>query len=868
MRILEWRYFPGPNVHCHRPVLESLLDLQSLHGQTTKDRPGFNRALLGLLPAVADHTCGLGRRGGFRIRLEEGTYFGHVAEHVALELLHRSGHGVRYGKTRQVKESTYLVVFEAPLAELGLLALQSALRIVDQLAEDPQRDLQKELEAFSRAAVPLSLGPSTEAIVRAARRRNIPVRRIGSGSVVQLGYGVHTRRIEATIACTTAATGVDIASDKALTKTILAMAGIPVPKGAVARSRTEAWAVAKQLSFPIVLKPVSGNQGRGVVTGVRSLRELREAYMMVAAHGQPVLVEEEVPGRQYRLLVVGDRVVAAAEREPASVVGDGLHTVAELVAEENRNVLRGEEHERPLTRIPLDPLAVRHLHKQGLSLHSVPRPGRRVTLRDSANLSTGGVATDVTDQVGPALQSLAVRAARAVGLDIAGVDVLAGSPAGEGAVVLEVNASPGIRMHEHPWRGRPRPVGEAIVRHLFPQGDGRIPIVAVTGTNGKSTTVRLIAHALRRQGRFVGMTTTDGVRLGDEWVVEGDCAGPRSAEVVLFDPRVEAAVLECARGGICRGGLAYDAADVGVFLNLTGDHLGQDGIDSLEDLWHVKSLVVEAVRPEGYAVLNADDPWVMAARSRVRSRVILFSQSPSRPVIEDWLAAGGRAVVLREGHIVLLPEGETVVAVRDLPFTFGGLADCMVENALAATAAMVALGLSSGTVAESLLSFRGGVEENPGRLNVHRIGAVTVLIDYGHNPAALEAVLSVARRLGGRRLVGVVGMPGDRRDEDAIRFGEIAGRGFDHVIVKEDQDLRGRSPGEMAERIVEGVLRGARAAVEVQRDESKAVTRALEIAQDGDLVVVLYEKLAPLLEVLRAFEAWRGQGETARVRLG
>jgi cyanophycin synthetase len=849
--IREWRYFPGPNVHCHRPVMELIVDLEDLAHKTTRDLPHFNPALLAAFPGLREHYCGLGFPGGFALRLSEGTYFGHVAEHVALELLDRHGHPVVYGKTRSVGGGCYMVVFEAPLAELGLEAARTALAVVTALAKDGANDVARAVQAFRQKAAEVRLGPSTEAIVRAAERRNIPVRRLGPNSFVQLGWGVFTRRVEATLSSLSSAVAVDIACDKELTKTVLRMAGLPVPRGGVAQTREEALEIAARIGWPVVLKPVCGNQGRGVVTGVRSRRDLFQAFATAAAHGRPVVVEEEIPGRQYRLLVVGDEVVAAAERMPPTVVGDGVHTVAELVAIENADPRRGEGHERPLTRIVIDGTARRQLRRQGLTPDSVPPAGAVVLLRDSANLSTGGVATDVTDSVSPALRSLARRAAQAVGLDIAGVDILAPDPSAAHGVVIEVNACPGIRMHEHPWRGRSQAAGEAIVRHLFPFGDGRIPVVAVTGTNGKSTTVRLVAHLLRRSGRLVGMTTTDGVFVGDEEVLHGDCAGPRSAEVVLYDPRVEAAVLECARGGLRRGGLAFDRADVGILLNISDDHLGQDGIETLEDLLHVKSLVVEAVRPDGYAVLNADDPWVLQARHACRSGVILFSQNADNLAVKKWLQQGGTAVFVRNGRMMLGRRAveEEICRVAELPFTLGGRATCMVENALAAAAAGIALGLPRSEVAAGLRSFQGGDRQNPGRLNLYEVGDVRILVDYGHNPAALEAVVRTARALSPRRLVGVVGMPGDRRDEDAIRFGVIAGRGFDRLYVKEDKDLRGRRPGELAELIARGA-RSTGQSVEIVLDEPAALRRALDEADAGDLVVVLYEKLEPLLSVI------------------
>ncbi|MDA8347114.1 MAG: cyanophycin synthetase [Thermaerobacter sp.] len=860
MQITEWRYFEGPNPHCHRPILELCLDLGDLAEVSTAHRPHVATNLLKHLPGLSNHYCGLGFQGGFALRLREGTLFGHVLEHVALELLHLAGFEGTYGKTRQVRStSVYRIAFEAPEEEVGRAAADLSLRFLDALLYEREFQLEEErgrlLELYARRC----LGPSTEAIARAARARDIPVRRLAGSSVLELGQGQYLRRVQATLTDRTSTVAVDIAQDKQRCKAILREHGIPVPEGIVVRTAEQAAHAALRLPLPLVVKPVSGSQGRGVSVHLRRPRDVRRAVAIAQAISEEVLLERQIFGKEYRLLVVGGRFVAAAERIPPAVVGDGEHTVAELVAFENLDPRRGGGHERPLTRITLDNIAHFCLARQGLLPDGVPQPGQRVLLRDSANLSTGGTARDCTDEVSPRVRAMAERAAAVIGLDVAGIDVVAQDIADDAAPawVLEVNAAPGIRMHLYPQSGHARDVAGSIVESLFPPGSpSRIPLAAVTGSNGKTTTVRLVREMLQRRGLVVGFTSTDGHGVGDEFLGRGDDAGPRSARAVLSDQRVQAAVLEVARGGISRAGLGYDAADVGCILNVTGDHLGQDGTDTIEELAQVKALVIEAVRPHGRVVLNADDPVALQLGSRARAPIVLFSASPDHLAVRRHIAAGGEAVIAAQDAIVLFAKGRTerIAQLRELAFADAGRVRPMLENALAAAALGHGLGLLPEEIAEGLRSFRNDAEHNPGRMNVYDVHGVRVVVDYGHNPHALAAVGQSLRAVGAGRLRGVIGMPGDRRDEDALALGRVAAQVFDEVFCKEDRDRRGRERGDMALRIAQGVRTGG-GRPSVVLDECEALREAFQASVPGDVVAVFYELLGPVLEEIERLRA-------------
>ena len=925
MKVTRIKSYEGRNIYSHHPVVAMLVDLGKYDGRKTTDLPGFKDLLLRALPGLATHHCSSSRPGGFVRRLEDGTFLGHVIEHVALELQAMAGWTVVYGKTRQAEgKGLYNVIFECGSAAGGIEAGRRAVEIVRAVAVERLPEVAPHLRIIREAAEAAGLGPSTAAIAAEATRRGIPVKRLGPGSLLVLGHGFRQRRVSATVTSRTSCPAVDLAQDKVMTKEVLAQAGVPVPQGFIVDGPRAAVRALAALGPPVVVKPADGNQGRGVSLNLTSPAEVRAAFRLALACredcGEKVLVEKQVFGRHYRLLVIDGQVVAAAERLPAGVTGDGVKTVRELVDDANRDPLRGEGHQRPLTRMVIDSISTRVLGRQGLDPNAVPAAGRAVILRENPNLSTGGTARDVTDEVHPVNARLAVRAARLVGLDVAGVDVVSpdiARPLGEeDGAVLEVNAAPGLRMHLHPSEGRARAVAGPILDSLFrdarwdrlrrgverrrpaaPEGSeakgspaswfwrgpwaaepGRIPIVAVTGTNGKTTVCRLIAHILSQSGLLVGLASTGGAWIGAEKVRDGDCAGPETATAILVDQAVEAAVLETARGGIIRDGLAFDRCHVGLVTNISADHEGQDGLETLEDLAYVKALVVEAVTRDGRAVLNADDPFVHGMAGRSRCDVVLFSRKADNLVVRKHLVRGGEAVYLAGESIVIEagrdrraraggPAGPGFGSVAtfplaETPFTLGGLLPFQVENALAAVAATWSLGVPVETIRRALRTFgQAGVDQdytsNPGRFQIWRVGRKTVVLDYGHNRAAYREILAAGGRLSGGDLLAVIGAPGDRRDEHLLEMGRLAARAADFIFIKEDADTRGRARGEVASILLRGVLDTGfpEARVEVVPEEAVALERAVTRARPGDWVIVFYERAEPLVSLLGALGA-------------
>ncbi|HCX79949.1 MAG TPA: cyanophycin synthetase, partial [Firmicutes bacterium] len=719
VRLIESRHFPGINIHCLQPVLEAVVDLEELTDIETSEFPDFSPALVKILPGLKEHTCGIGRQGGFWLRLQKGTYFGHVAEHTAIELLNLAGYNSSYGKTRVVEGGVYKIVIQCHWPKTALLALEMAMKLVTDLLQGLNPD-SPEIEKLERQLAREMPGPSTQAIIDAASSRGIPVTLLGQGSLIRLGTGVYRQYIEATVTSRTSCIGVDMACDKTLTKKILANALIPTPLGEIAQDEEDAVAIAREMGKTAVVKPCDGNQGKGVSLNLVREAQVRAAYKVAENYGSKVLVEEQIFGRHYRLLVVNNKVVAASERFPARVTGDGNNSIKDLIEIENRNPLRGEEHEKPLTRIKVDQIVFNVLARQNLTMNYIPALGEVIDLRDNANLSTGGTAADVTDLVHQENIELACRIARLLCLDIAGIDIVTediSQPllAGKGAVI-EVNAAPGIRMHLFPAQGASRPVGDAIVDYLFPwQRPHSIPLVSITGTNGKTTVSRLVAYVLRRQGKTVGLTCTDGIYIGDICINAGDNTGPISADVVLSDPAVEVAVLETARGGLVRRGLGYSEAVVAVVTNIANDHLGCDGINTLEELCHVKALVVETVSEDGWAVLNADDNRAAAMADSCPGRVIYFSCQPKNQILARHLAAGGRGVMLIEDKIYLAKgkNAEVLSDIPSLPITFAGAARYNVANCLAAAGALWAMGVDKEDIISGMREFDGA--DNPGR---------------------------------------------------------------------------------------------------------------------------------------------------------
>lgn len=866
----------GPNYWANFPVLEAWVDLGALKDSSSDELPGFNERLMSWLPTLIEHRCSIGHRGGFFERLRRGTYQAHILEHVALELQILSGTEVGFGRTRETsEEGVYRVALEYQEQEGARRALELARELCLAAVYDRPFDVHAAIKELRALGEQVRLGPSTNSIVKAAIARGIPARRLNTGSLVQLGYGSKQRRILAAETDRTSAIAESIAQDKELTRSLLQAVGVPVPEGRPVKSAEEAIEAAEEIGYPVVVKPQYGNQGRGVATNLRSKEEVLAAYEAARQEEETILVEKFAPGDDYRVLVVGNRVIAAARRDAAQVIGDGMHTIKELIDVVNSDPRRGEDHATALSKIPLDAISLGVLASQGYAPHDVPEAGKKVLIRRNANLSTGGTATDVTDRVHPEVAVRAVTAAKVVGLDIAGVDIVAldiGRPLEEqGGVIVEVNAAPGLRMHLEPSSGTPRAVGEAIVDLLFAEGDtGRIPIIAVTGVNGKTTTTRFIAHIAAQTGKRVAYTCTDGIFVGNRRIDTGDCSGPQSAQNVLFNPEVDIAVLETARGGILRAGLGWDRCDVSVVTNIgEGDHLGLGDIDTLDKLARVKRTIVEATSPHGMAVLNAADPYVVEMAPYCPGSVMYFALDADHPVLAEHRAKGGRAVAVRDGEIVLC-EGNLeipLVSLDRVPLTHGGRITFQAENTLAAVAAAWSMGWTREILREGLETFGADMRTSPGRFNLLEIQGATVIVDYGHNVSSLKCMIDAIEQFPHERRIVVYTAAGDRRDCDMIRQGELLAQAFDHVFVYEDQYVRGRKEGEIMGLLRQGLSKPGRVReITEVKGVFPAIERALGMAGEGDLVLIQADTVDESVAFVKQYMATKAAGREIRLQ--
>lgn len=878
MQILETRVYRGPNLYALWPMIRLLVDLRELEEYPTSRLPGFADRLLALIPSLEEHTCGLGVHGGFlqRMRDEEGTWLGHVLEHIAIELQCLAGTPVSFGKTRGegLPRGHYHVVYSYVEEPVGLAAGRLALRIIRHLlppelaAHDPSPfDGREELEGFIRRAQRRSLGPSTRALVKAAEERRIPWMRLDESSLVQLGHGRHQRRIRAAVTSETRCIAVEIAGDKRLTRQILDDLGLPVPRQAEVWDAGEAVEEAERLGYPVVVKPLDANHGNAVFINLKTAEQVRSAYDKAREAGSGVIVEAFLPGNDYRILVVDGTVVAAAQRVPGHVVGDGTHTIGELVEIVNSDPRRGVGHERILTRLVVDDQAQRLLAEAGLGLDAVLPEGEIFYLRSTGNLSTGGTAIDKTDSIHYDVRVMAERAVRAIGLDVAGVDYLSPdisrSYKDVGGGIVEINAGPGFRAHIAPTEGKPRDVAGRVIEMLFPKGtSSRIPIAAITGTNGKTTTTRMVGHMLKLAGYNVGMATTDGVYIDGVLTLRGDMTGPFASQLVLRDPTVDAAVLETARGGIVRSGLGWRRCNVGAVLNVASDHLGLGGIDSLDDLAAVKRIVVEVA--QDFCVLNADDERVARMAEHSPGTPIYVTMDPNNELVRRHVEQRGRVVALEEGlngPRLVLYHGEDqipLLCARQIPCTLDGRARHNVQNAMFAAAVASGLGVGVEDIRQGLRTFSNDFFQTPGRLNFYYEHPFRVLLDYAHNAHSMEAVARTVRELAvhGRR-IGVIASPGDRRDEDILALAAAAAPAFDLIVVKEDDDPRGRRPGEVGALLRRGLIAtgfpSERVVAKVYGEE-EAVLTALRMARAGDLVAIFGEKLTRVWDLIVDFK--------------
>jgi cyanophycin synthetase len=861
LKIIEIKAYKGRNVYSHRKTIKMVVDLGVWIDTPTKDIKNFNEKLLNILPGLYEHKCSMGYPGGFVERLNKGTYMAHVIEHIALELLYIMGENVSFGKAIRVGDSSlYTIVFEYIDETRGLEVGKVAVQLVKSLCNHQTFNLNSALEIVKKKVCKNQLGPSTKAIVDAAERRKIPIIKIGKDSIIQLGYGKYQKRIQATIVENTSCIAVDIACDKTTTKLLLDEVGIPVPEGGVCKTLQQALSMAEKIGYPVVIKPERGNQGKGVSLDVNSPSEVADAFITASAFDSNILVEKCIKGNDYRVLVINGRVAAVAKRIPAHVVGDGVHNITELVEITNKDPKRGEDHEKPLTKIKIDDISLRVLLKQGYKVEDVPPKGKKVFLKQNGNISTGGQAIDCTDIIHPENANIAVRASQIIGLDIAGVDItcpdISKPISVNGGAVIEVNAAPGLRMHLFPSKGKPRKVADMIIDMLFPATRRHsVPIISITGTNGKTTTARMISHILNVYGMNVGMAVTGGIYINDKCLIKGDTTGPISARTVLMDKSIDVAVLETARGGIIRSGLAYDLCDIGILTNLSEDHLGIDEVYTLEDLLHIKSLVIESIKPNGYAVLNADDPMVVQAAKRVNSNIIYFSKQEDNIIVHKHILSGGKAVFIRNKYVTIATGNGNIQSlhISKIPAVYGGKLIHNIENCLAAISAAYSMMVPIPIIEKAMTSFYSDEWQNPGRFNIFNIKNFRVIVDYGHNIASYKLMGEAIKKMGASRLIGIIGVPGDRDNSTIKAIGHIAATIFDKVIIKEDTDLRNRKKGEVAKLLEEGVLsQGMRKDdIEIILSETQALDKAIGQASAGDLIVIFYEKLEPVLDVIK-----------------
>ena len=866
MRIESTNVYVGPSLFARFPVIRHVLELGDLeHWPTARLGDAFIEPLLEHLPGLTEHGCSYREPGGFvrRLREDEGTWMGHVMEHVALELQNVAGSDVTFGRTRSIdgRPGFYNVVFQYKDAAVGRRASKLALQLIYSLLPEDLRpegapgedwNFAEERDYFIRYAQRREFGPSTASLVRAAEERNIPWLRLNQYSLVQFGQGRYQQRIQATTTGRTSNIAVELAGDKEETNGILRDLGLPVPKQELVRTTRDAVRAAEKIGYPVVVKPLAGNHGRGVSINLRTAEEVETGFAKAAEHGRTTIVESYIDGFDHRLLVVNGELVAAAKRVPGHVVGDGKHTIRELVDIVNEDPRRGVGHEKVLTRLEFDHQAERLLKKLGYDPDTVPEKDEIVYLRSTANLSTGGTAIDVTDVIHPDNREMAIRAINAIDLDIGGVDFLTRditlSYREAGGGICEVNAGPGFRMHVAPSEGTPRDVAGPVIDMLFPAGmPSRIPIAAVTGTNGKTTTSRMLAHILKMSGMTVGLTSTDGVYIDGKLSVPGDMTGPVSAQMILRDPSVDAAVMETARGGMLRSGLGFPECNVACCLNVASDHLGLRGIDTLEQLAEVKRVPIEIATDA--VVLNADDPLCLQMADYTDAeRLCYVTMNPSHPLVKRHIQAGGQAFVLEQGmngHMVTIYDNEShtpLLWTHLIPATVEGRALHNVQNAMFAAALAYNMNVGLDDIRQGLRTFDSTFFQAPGRMNIYDEHPFRVILDYAHNPAAVAAMCGLVDRfdVDGRRIV-VLAAPGDRRDEDIREIADIASGHFDHFICRCDDNRRGRGEDEVAVMLKNRLLEMGVSAdrIEVIPDEQEATTRALEMAETGDLILVL-----------------------------
>jgi cyanophycin synthetase len=836
------------------------LDLEDLEALPTNKINGFRERLEAMFPTMIEHRCSEEVRGGFFQRIERGTWMGHVIEHIALETQSLAGMETGFGRTRETKTpGIYNVVFSYVEEKVGLFAAESAVLIAQALVNNEAYDLQADLKKMREIREDVRLGPSTGSIVDEAVARDIPWIRLGTNSLVQLGYGVNQMRFQATITCKTSSIAVDIACNKEQTKQMLDAASIPVAKGDICVDEEDLEITIKRIGYPIVLKPLDGNHGKGVSINVNKWEDAVAGLVFAQKYSRKVIVERFVTGFDFRMLVIDNKLVAAAQRVPANIIGDGKHTVQQLIDETNKDPRRGYGHENVLTEISVDRDTMDLLEKKNYTLETIPPDKEVVYLKSTANLSTGGTSIDVTDMVHPENIFLAERISRVIGLDVCGIDIMAKnltqSLKENGGVILEVNAAPGFRMHLAPSEGLPRNVAAPVIDMLYPLGKpSRIPIIAVTGTNGKTTTTRLIAHIVKNNGYKVGFTTSDGIYVQNHMLEKGDTTGPMSTEFILKDPTVEFAVLETARGGILRSGLGFSRCDIGIITNIQEDHLGIADINDLKDLARVKAVVVNSVKKDGWAVLNAEDVNCVEIAAGLDCKIAYFSMNEHCDVIVNHCRKGGIAAIYENGYITI-KKGDWKMRVEKathVPLTLNGKAKFMIANVLAATLASYLWGFKTEDIKLSLATFIPSAAQTPGRMNIFDFKKFKVMIDFAHNPSGYLGIEDFLQSINSTHKIGIIAGVGDRRDADIKDCATIAARMFDHIIIRQEKHLRGRTEEEIINLIIEGITSvNKKVTYEIIPKETDAIKHAINIAKDGTFITALSDVITNAIEVVQ-----------------
>lgn len=854
MKIINSNIYEGRNIYSHKKCIKLIVDLEGYCETPSKDIDGFNESLVKILPELNTHRCGIDEEGGFVKRLKEGTYLAHICEHMIICIQNILGMDVAYGKAREIKDDFYMIIYQYMYSKVAIECGKLAVDIINSLINKKSVNFKERLYILKNMLQDEIMGPSAMEICNAAKMYDLPYIKLGSSNFYQIGYGKQGRLIESSIGNSTTCIATDISCDKLLTKQLLETQSIPVAKGKRVTNIKNLINYANEIGYPVVLKPQFGNKGKGIKLNIKDNKELIEKYKDILKEYNDIIIEKYHKGDDYRVCVVNYKVVAVSKRIPPFIIGDGISSINGLINKLNENSLRGEDHEKPLTKVKIDDETIRVIRNQGFELNDVIDKDIKVVLRENANLSTGGTAIDYTDKICNENIELCIRAAKIIGLDICGIDICStdiSKPLLNTGIVLEVNAAPGLRMHASPSEGIKRNIGDEIVKMMYNGKPKNIPIISITGTNGKTTTTRLINSTLLRMGYSTGMTSTEGIFINGKCIDKGDDTGVESAKCILLNKDVEVAVLETARGGIIKKGLAYDLADVAVLTNITEDHLGCNNVNNMEQLCNVKSLVLEAIKPNGYAVVNADDRYSLKIINNIKSKIIYFSKDYKNEFIQKNIRDGEIAVYIKDEYICVNNKNREykISNIYSIPITLNGVLEFNIENAMASCAALVGLGIDYAMIKIGLESFKLDSNDSCGRFNIYNYNDINVVLDYGHNIEGYRRVLAALKMITKGKIIGVVGIPGDRSDDLMKKIGKISSENIDNIIIKEDIDNRGRAKGEVANLIKDGALEvNKNCDIKIILNELEAFKYALNQAEKNDTVIVFFEKLEPLID--------------------